>query len=224
MSMRSAHGGRISRHVGRSLALVAAAATMVSGSALAANIVGTPGTTRSAARRRPTSSTGAGQRPAVRPRRRRLPQRRTRSLPVLLRRWEGHRRRGSGRARPARLRDRPPHRLRATPPPATPPPAPATPPPASPPPAPPPAPPAKAEFFGCFASTGGSINFVVTAYGRSFSQFKFGYQADCQPPWRLSGSMTYSGAVTIAADCTFSAHCTTTSGDTVRFSGSFYAA
>ena len=44
MSMRSAHDGRIRRHVGlRSLALVAAAATMVSGSALAANIVGTPG-------------------------------------------------------------------------------------------------------------------------------------------------------------------------------------
>ena len=61
------------------------------------------------------------------------------------------------------------------------------------PPAPPPPPPAEAGFFGGFASTGGSVNFVVAADGRSFSQFKFSYEADCQPPGRLSAALTYSG-------------------------------
>ena len=54
-----------------------------------------------------------------------------------------------------------------TPPPTTP--APPTPPPPAPPP-PPPAPPAKAGFFGGFASTGGSVNFVVAGDGRSLSR------------------------------------------------------
>ena len=225
MSMRSAHDGRIRRHVGlRSLALVAAAATMVSGSALAANIVGTPGndTIRGTAKAdklygrqgsdrlyglagddylnggagRDRFSCGGGKDTVV-----------ADPGEVVARDCEVVRRTGAV----------------ATPPPAAAP-APSPPPATTPAPAPPPAPPAKAGFFGGFASTGGSINFVVAADGRSFSQFKFGYQADCQPPGRLSGSMTYSGAVTIAADGTFSADGTTTSGDTVRFSGSFDAA
>ena len=57
-------------------------------------------------------------------------------------------------------------------------------PPARPP--PPAAPPAKAGFFGGFASTGGSVNFVVAGDGRSLSQFRFSYEAECQPPGRLS--------------------------------------
>ena len=55
-----------------------------------------------------------------------------------------------------------------TPPPTTP--APPTPPPPAPPPPPPAPPPAKAGFFGGFASTGGSVNFVVAADGRSLSR------------------------------------------------------
>ena len=44
------------------------------------------------------------------------------------------------------------------------------------------------------------MNFSVAADGRSLAQFKFSYQADCQPPGRLSGGITYSGVVAIAAD------------------------
>jgi hypothetical protein len=110
------------------------------------------------------------------------------------------------------------------PPPTTPtPPTPPTPPP--PPSPPPPPPPAKAGFFGGFASTGGSVNFVVAGDGRSLSQFKFSYEADCQPPGRLSGvGVTYSGTVSIAADGTFSMDGSTTSGTTVKFNGTFDAA
>jgi len=112
----------------------------------------------------------------------------------------------------------------------TPPPDTSTPPPVDttpPPPPPPPAPPvqlAKPGFFGGFASTGGSVSFVVAADGRTFSQFRFGYQADCQPPGRLSASITYSGVVAIAADRTFSVSGTTSDGTSVKFSGSFDAA
>jgi hypothetical protein len=81
-------------------------------------------------------------------------------------------------------------------PPAMQPPAPSPEP--TPAPAPPaPAPPvqlAKPGFFGGFASTGGSVNFVVASDGRSFSQFKFSYEADCQPPGRLSAGVTYTGS------------------------------
>ena len=76
----------------------------------------------------------------------------------------------------------------------------------------PPPPPAKAGFFGGFASTGGSVNFVVAGDGRSLSQFRFSYEADCQPPGRLSAGLTYSGTVSIAADGTFSVDGSTTSG------------
>lgn len=100
----------------------------------------------------------------------------------------------------------------------TPPPTTTTPPPPAP--APPPRP-AKAGFFGGFASTGGSVSFLVAADGRTFSQFKFSYQADCQPPGRLSGGITYSGVVLVAADGTFSVDGTTPDGTIVRFSGSF---
>jgi hypothetical protein len=110
-------------------------------------------------------------------------------------------------------------------PPAMQPPAPSPEP--TPAPAPPaPAPPvqlAKPGFFGGFASTGGSVNFVVASDGRSFSQFKFSYEADCQPPGRLSAGVTYTGSIPISADGTFSADGTTSSGTTVKFSGSFDA-
>jgi hypothetical protein len=109
------------------------------------------------------------------------------------------------------------------PPPTTPAPPP-TPPPPAPPPPPPAPPPAKAGFFGGFASTGGSVNFVVAGDGRSLSQFKFTYEADCQPPGRLSAGITYSGTVPIAADGTFSLNGTTSSGTTVKFNGTFDAA
>lgn len=92
------------------------------------------------------------------------------------------------------------------------------------PPPPPPVPPAQLArpgFFGGFANTGGSVNFVVAADGRTFSQFKFGYQADCRPPLRIEGTLTYSGTVPIAADRTFSADGTTADGTVVKFSGSF---
>jgi len=111
-----------------------------------------------------------------------------------------------------------------TPPPVAPAPEPAPPPPTTP--APPPPSPvqlAKPGFFGGFASTGGSVNFVVGADGRSFSQFQFSYQADCRPPGRLSAGVTYSGTVPIAADRTFSADGTTSEGTTIKFSGSFDA-
>jgi Ca2+-binding RTX toxin-like protein len=110
----------------------------------------------------------------------------------------------------------------APPPPAASPPETSPPPPTTAP--PPPAPPvqlARTGFFGGFASTGGSVNFVVGADGRSFSEFKFSYQAECQPPGRLSAGVTYSGTVPIAADRTFSADGTTSTGTTVKFSGSF---
>jgi hypothetical protein len=112
-----------------------------------------------------------------------------------------------------------------TAPPAAPPPETTPPPPTTTPP-PPQAPVqlAKPGFFGGFASTGGSVNFVVGADGRSFSGFKFSYEADCQPPGRLSAGVTYSGTVPIAADRTFSADGTTSTGTTVKFSGSFDAA
>ena len=62
------------------------------------------------------------------------------------------------------------------------------------------------------------------ADGRSFSQFKFTYEAECTPPGRLSGvGVTYSGSVEIAADRTFSADGTTSSGTSVKFNGSFDA-
>lgn len=110
-----------------------------------------------------------------------------------------------------------------TAPPAAPPPETTPPPPATPPPPQAPAQLAKPGFFGGFASTGGSVNFVVGADGRSFSEFKFSYEADCQPPGRLSAGVTYSGTVPIAADRTFSADGTTSTGTTVKFSGSFDA-
>jgi hypothetical protein len=67
------------------------------------------------------------------------------------------------------------------------------------------------------------VNFVVAADGRSFSQFKFSYEADCQPPGRLSAALTYSGVIPVAADGTFSADGTTSNGTTVKFNGSFDA-
>ncbi len=109
----------------------------------------------------------------------------------------------------------------APPPETTPPPATAVPPP--PPPPPPPTQLAKPGFFGGFASTGGSVNFVVGADRRSFSQFAFSYQAECQPPGRLSAALTYSGTIPIAADRTFAADGTTSTGVTVKFNGSFDA-
>jgi Ca2+-binding RTX toxin-like protein len=106
----------------------------------------------------------------------------------------------------------------STPPPTTP-----TPPP---PPAPAPAPLAKPGFFGGFASTGGGVNFVVAADGLSLSEFKFTYEAECEPPGRLSGvGVTYSATIRIAPDRTFSLEGTTADGSTtLRFSGSFDAA
>ena len=62
---------------------------------------------------------------------------------------------------------------------------------------------------------------MVGADGRSFSKFAFSYQAECQPPGRLSAGVTYSGTVPIAADGTFSADGTTSTGTTVKFNGSF---
>lgn len=222
MRTRSVHDGRTRRHVGlRSLTLVAAAATLVSGSALAATIVGTAkdDTIRGTAKAdklygrlgndrlfglagddylnggagRDRFSCGPGKDTVV-----------ADGGEAVGRDCEVVRRIGTV----------------ATQPPA--PPAPA-PPPTTPAPAPPPAPPAKAGFFGGFASTGGSVNFVVAADGRSFSQFKFSYEADCRPPGRLGGGITYTGAVTVAADGTFSADGTTSAGTTVKFNGSFDA-
>jgi hypothetical protein len=110
----------------------------------------------------------------------------------------------------------------ATPPapPPPPPPAPPAPPPPPPPPPAPAPPPARAGFFGGFASTGGSVNFVVAADGRSFSQFKFTYQADCVPPGRLSSGATYSGTISIAQDGSFTAD-GETEGLNIKFSGRF---
>jgi len=105
-------------------------------------------------------------------------------------------------------------------------PAPPTPAPApapAPAPPPPPAQLAKPGFFGGFASTGGSVNFVVAADGRSLSQFKFSYEADCQPPGRLSAGVTYTGSVPIEAGGKFNADGTTSSGTNVTFSGTFDA-
>lgn len=107
------------------------------------------------------------------------------------------------------------------PPPTVSPPPPTTP---APPPPTVPVPLAKAGFFGGFASTGGSVNFVVAPDGLTFSQFKFSYEADCDPPGRLSGGITYSGVVQIAPDRTFSVDGTTSDGTIVKFSGSFDAA
>jgi hypothetical protein len=102
-------------------------------------------------------------------------------------------------------------------PPAPPPPSPPAPPA---PPAPPPAPPAKAGFYGGFTSTGGGVTFVVAADGRSFSQLKIDYEADCTPPGRASAGATYGGTVQIAADRTFSLD-GQGDGISVKFSGTF---
>lgn len=68
------------------------------------------------------------------------------------------------------------------------------------------------------------MNFVVAGDGRSLSQFKFSYEAECQPPGRLSGvGITYSGTVAIGADRAFSVEGTTSSATTVKFSGTFDA-
>ena len=191
MRTRSAHDGRTRRHVGlRSLTLVAAAATLVSGSALAATIVGTAkdDTIRGTAKAdklygrlgndrlyglagddylnggagRDRFFCGPGKDTVVADGGEAV----GRDCEVV-RRIGRRRDAASGRAARTRAASAPLPR-----------------------PPPPPAPPAKAGFFGGFASTGGSVNFVVAADGRSFSQFKFGYEADCQPPgqaqWRRS--------------------------------------
>ena len=58
---------------------------------------------------------------------------------------------------------------------------------------------AKAGFYGGFTSTGGGVTFVVAADGRSFTKLKIDYQAECQPPARVSTGATYGGTVPIAS-------------------------
>ena len=69
------------------------------------------------------------------------------------------------------------------------------------------------------------MNFVVAGDGRSLSRFKFSYEAECQPPGRLSGvGLTYTGTVAIGADRVFTVEGTTSEGTTLKFSGTFDAA
>jgi hypothetical protein len=105
-----------------------------------------------------------------------------------------------------------------TPPPTTPT-EPTPPPPAPPPPAPAP-PPAKPGFYGGFTSTGGGVNFVVAADGKSFNQLKIDYEANCSPPARLTDGVTFSGTAQINADRTFALD-GRGEGITVKFSGTF---
>jgi Ca2+-binding RTX toxin-like protein len=106
-------------------------------------------------------------------------------------------------------------------PPPTTPTEPTPPPPAPPPPAPAP-PPAKPGFYGGFTSTGGGVNFVVAADGKSFSQLAIDYEADCSPGGRVATGATYRGTVQINADRTFTLD-GRGDGITVKFNGTFAA-
>ena len=106
------------------------------------------------------------------------------------------------------------------PPPSPPPPPPAPPQPTPPPPPATPVPAARPGFFGGFTSTGGSVTFVVAADGLSFGSLKIEYQADCQPPGRLTAGASYTGTIRIQADRTFALDGAGV-GITVKFSGTF---